>query len=103
MLAVANGLANEIAKFSFSLQKFHANGCLRQNSLAIDSALNRVHRLSNQEKYSQGETPGSSVGHDWQTTLGGPSFEAKHCNSSGTDLARMGEPYKIVLCLAETL
>ena len=38
-LTNANGFANEIAKISSSLQKFVANGSLRQNSLAIENAM----------------------------------------------------------------
>ena len=38
-LANANGFANEIAKFLFSLRKFLANGRLLQNSLAIANAM----------------------------------------------------------------
>ena len=38
-LANANGFANEMAKSSSSLRKFLANGCLRQNSLAIANAM----------------------------------------------------------------
>ena len=38
-LANANGFANEMAKISFSLRKFLANGRLRQNSLAIANAM----------------------------------------------------------------
>ena len=38
-LAIANGFAKEVAKLSFSLRKFLANGRLRQNSLVIANAM----------------------------------------------------------------
>ena len=39
MLAIVTGFANDMAKLSFSLREFLANGRLRQNSLAIANAM----------------------------------------------------------------
>ena len=72
-LAIANGFAKEVVKFSFSLRKFVANGRLRQNSPAIANAMAWCTQFQTNHVVISGGGFGSDpvrVGPPWKRSLG---------------------------------